>query len=357
MTRASILDVIKTIGELSKDGFFLYNPLTKALDYTNAALLKMFDISHASFSKQSEFFINHIIREDIDHLRSEYILFSEDGKAEDIEFRIKCHDGTIKNLVLSCYALQEKYIVGIIKDISPAKEHENYIINYGAKKDSLLDMVTHNLSGPLNISKNIIESLNKTINANDVRSITKHIELIRENTEHCIEIVNDFLEEEHLVSEQIHIKNNRFNVVDKLNTIIERIRKSYPDYNITVQCQHQDISINADDVKFLQIANNFISNAIKFSPANSTIEITIAETLEEVFITFKDQGIGIPKSLQDVLFQKNTPASRPGLNGEKSIGMGLYIVKKLTTLMNGKIDFESEENSGTTFTLTLPKGD
>jgi two-component system sensor histidine kinase VicK len=81
--------------------------------------------------------------------------------------------------------------------------------------------------------------------------------------------------------------------------------------------------------------------------------------VEESDFTFtlivKDDGIGIPDHLQPLVFKKYTPAGRQGLQGEKSIGVGLSIVKNLVSLMKGSIRFESKENKGATFFVTLPK--
>jgi two-component system sensor histidine kinase VicK len=273
-----------------------------------------------------------------------------------VEFRITGHDADIKNVSCDGYLLENgKYVVAIFKDITGMREHENYIINYGAKKNTLLDMVTHNLSGPLAISKNMIESLGNAIKGNDLKNVNAHLKLIEENTRHCIEIVTDFLEEEHLVSEHIYTKKNRFEVITKISTVLERFRKSYPDYHFNIQKNNNEFYISNDDVKFLQVLNNLISNAIKWSPSGSTIEIIIDDSGDTFNLTVSDHGIGIPDKLQDQVFKKYTPASRLGLKGEKSIGMGLYIVKKLVGLMDGAISFKSKENEGSSFTLSLPK--
>ena len=72
-------------------------------------------------------------------------------------------------------------------------------------------------------------------------------------------------------------------------------------------------------------------------------------------VSVKDNGIGVHEYLRPYLFKKNTPAGRPGLRGDKSTGMGLYIVKKLVDLMNGSISFESEQNEGSIFAVQFPK--
>jgi two-component system sensor histidine kinase VicK len=358
LTKSGIHNVIKAIGDLSHDGYFFYNTRAGTMEYTNNCLLEIFDISHASFSKEPAFFINHIETEDIDYLKSEFSRLENDHKVENIEFRLKCHDNGKKIVSCNAYLIEQgRYVVGIIRNISNQKQREDYIINYGAKKNSLLDMVTHNVSGPLTVSKNIIQSLENAVKKNDLKNVQSHIELIRNSTEHCIEIVTEFLEEEHLLSEEIYVKKNRFEVAEKLETILERIRKSYPDYQFIVHRSTSQIFIINDDVKFLQIANNLISNAIKFSKPGSSVDIKVEEDGHNVMIHFKDNGIGIPDNLKNELFQKYTPASREGLNGERSMGMGLYIVKKLAELMGGGVSFKSKENKGSTFTLTLPKGD
>jgi two-component system, OmpR family, sensor histidine kinase VicK len=356
MTKNNLLSVLEAIGNLSSDGVFMVSLRHNDLEYVNDAMVRMFDISHESFRHQPAFFINHIIPEELGHLQLEYNRLLTDQKIESVEFMVRSHEGYVKNISSSCYVLENgKYIVGILKDITNVREHENYIINYGAKKNALLDMITHNLSGPLNVSKNMITLLEDMVKRNEVDNIGSHIRLVRENAQHCIDMISEFIEEEHLVSEHIYTKKNRFDLVRKIDTVMERLRKAYPDHQFVVEKQFDALYISNDDVKFLQVLNNLVYNAVKWSPEGSAIEIILEDADNACSITVRDHGIGIPDHLKGLIFQRNTPAGRPGLRGERSIGMGLYIVKKLVALMNGTISFESEVNKGTTFTLKLPK--
>lgn len=356
VTKNNLLLILESIGRLSSDGILLFSVREKKLEYVNQALLQMFDISHQNFSHEPAFFLNHIPASDLEYLQAEFERLLKHGKVESVEFNVKDHQHRVRNLNASCYALENgKYIVGLFRDITADREHENYIINYGAKKNALLDMVTHNLSGPLMFSKTMIESLESMIQDKDFGNIKAQITLIKENTRHCIDVVTDFLEEEHLVSEQIHVKRSRFEVVDKVETVLERVRKSYPEFRFVITRNKEEIYINNDDVKFLQVVNNLLSNAVKWSPAKSVIEVIVREYESFITIDFHDHGVGIPKELQETIFQKKTQAMRPGLRGEKSIGMGLYIVKKLVGLMGGTVTLESEENKGTRVTLTFSR--
>jgi two-component system, OmpR family, sensor histidine kinase VicK len=356
ITMQSLLTVVAALGNMSSDGLFVYCKSDKKVEYANDAVLKLFDISHPSFGSQPQFYLSHVLPEEFDYLKNEFEKFQVNGKIENLEFSARTHDGSIRNLTISAYAMQNgDVVVGWLRDITQMRQHENYIINYGAKKNTLLDIVTYNLSCPLLISKNIIDSLDRLIDQNDIRKIQSHINVIKENTSHCIEVINEFLEEEHTVSEKIYTKSNRFDVIEKVESVLERFRKGYKDHYFVFHRESHQIFVSNDDVKFLQVINNLMSNAIKWSPAGSTIELRVEELENEILITVKDTGVGIPKDIQPFIFQRSSIASRPGLKGERSIGMGLYITKKLVSLMQGDLWFESEEGSGTTMFLKIAK--
>lgn len=96
---------------------------------------------------------------------------------------------------------------------------------------------------------------------------------------------------------------------------------------------------------------NLISNAIKYSPENSTIHIKIAMG-NNLTIHVTDSGIGIPESEQKHLFERFFRAKNS--TNIQGTGLGLHIVKKYAEMMNGTVTFNSKENEGTTFTVTLP---
>lgn len=356
MDRETLLLVLSDIGARSADGVLAVCLPQKKIEYVSKALQEMFDISHPSFAKEAAFFINHVVEDDLRYLEAEYDMLLNTGSIENVEFRIKAHDQRVKHIAVSAYVIDSgNFVVAFFRDITNTREHENYIINYGGKKNTLLDMITHNLSVPLAISKNLIKSLEQATGKMNDEHLQEHVRLIKENTKQCIELVNNFLEEEHLVSEQIHTKKNRFDVIEKMNTVLERFRKSYPDYHFVVETHASEISVSNDDVKFLQVINNLLSNAVKWSPAGSTVHTHVTGNEKHVIISVTDSGIGIPDRLKPFLFQRNTPASRPGLKGEKSIAMGLYIVRKLVILMGGEITFTSEEGKGSTFNFSILK--
>lgn len=113
--------------------------------------------------------------------------------------------------------------------------------------------------------------------------------------------------------------------------------------------------ILADAEKIGRVINNLLTNAIKFSFPNSTIEVSINDRGDDVEIAVKDEGIGIPADLQGKVFDVFTEAKRKGTSKEVTFGLGLSICKQLIEAHSGKIWLESKEGLGSTFFIQLHK--
>jgi len=109
-----------------------------------------------------------------------------------------------------------------------------------------------------------------------------------------------------------------------------------------------------DSMKFLQIINNLISNAVKFSDKNGTIRIHLEKLEGTSLLTVSDNGIGIPRKLQPFVFDKHTVAGRTAPNGQESVGLGMWIVKTFAEAHGGNVWLESEEGEGTTVYVEIP---
>jgi len=101
------------------------------------------------------------------------------------------------------------------------------------------------------------------------------------------------------------------------------------------------------------VFRNIITNAIKYAPNNGTISINTFKFNGSVKVEIGDNGIGISKENQEKLFKIDQPISTPGLQKEKSTGLGLIICKEFVTRNNGYLTFESELKKGSTFTISL----
>ncbi len=341
--------VLKLVGSLTSDGIFVYNMHTDELEYVNHSMVRIFDISHDSFRTQREFFINHVIKEDVDYLLAEFDRLKAGSAVENVEFHLRLHDGTIR--IFCCNAfLVDGRIIGFVRDITRQRENEQYVVNYGAKKDSLLDTIAQKLAEPLRCSNEMLEKMSDPPGSLD-SDVKDQVQCIRNTTTHCIEVVNEFLRDEHFTSENISIKRTRFDALEKIDYIVDGLRLSNPEKQVVVASDVARLYVNTDETKFMQIIQNLISNAVKFTKINGRIQIQASQMAKSFSITVTDDGIGIPDDLKPVIYEKYTPASRRGLRGERSNGMGLYIVNRLVSMLGGKISFESKEGEGSRFTI------
>ncbi len=113
--------------------------------------------------------------------------------------------------------------------------------------------------------------------------------------------------------------------------------------------QFSEISLDADKIE--QAMSNILGNAIEHSAAGTCMSVTLKEVNESIVFSVQDQGVGMSQEAMKQLF---TPFSKTGAvktGGEKSTGLGLTITRKIIEAHHGKITAESEEGSGTTFTI------
>ncbi|MBI2041796.1 MAG: PAS domain S-box protein [Candidatus Nealsonbacteria bacterium] len=112
--------------------------------------------------------------------------------------------------------------------------------------------------------------------------------------------------------------------------------------------------ISFDESLLGQVINNLLVNAVRYSVPDGKVMIKLEERPEHILLTIKDNGIGIPKDKQNRIFEKFFRADNAQKIQTEGTGLGLYITKMIVEIMGGKIWFESEENKGTTFYVSLP---
>ena len=113
--------------------------------------------------------------------------------------------------------------------------------------------------------------------------------------------------------------------------------------------------VEINEKEFVHVTHNLISNALKFTPHGGEIKVkTQLINGSRVLIEISDNGMGISQTLLPGVFDKFSKAGRKGLDGEKSTGLGMWIVKHIVKLHGGEITVKSEERKGTTFSILIP---
>jgi two-component system sensor histidine kinase VicK len=265
----------------------------------------------------------------------------------------------IKWISLHAYLIvkdKKKYaIAGFIEDITIQKENEENSSKFSIKKNSVLEILAHDLTGPIGVMQNIASLIKEQ--AKDNVLINEYTMLIEHICKRNIAMIRDLIQTEYLASSEIEITLERIDLVYKTNLIMHEYRRSEKKLAKTFRLTSSSDKIFAevDEIKYAQVINNLIGNAIKFTPDGGSISVDIKEQQDSILITVKDNGIGIPQQLQPFLFDRFTKARRPGLKGEECTGLGMSITKKMVELLKGKIGFESKEHQGTTFFIEIPQ--
>ncbi|MEQ8226157.1 MAG: HAMP domain-containing sensor histidine kinase, partial [Candidatus Eremiobacterota bacterium] len=118
----------------------------------------------------------------------------------------------------------------------------------------------------------------------------------------------------------------------------------------------EHLNITCDGEKLVEVVENLIDNAFKFTPKGGQIKLTAKEVDKDgISITVSDTGIGIPENLLDKIFLGTPLVSRKGLRSERGTGLGLSFCKKIIDMHGGTIEVESREEKGTKVVIYLPK--
>lgn len=219
------------------------------------------------------------------------------------------------------------------------------------EQNNFVNMVSHEITSPIGAIKSLIQVLDsKTIDPID----KNYYEMILKSLEHVLRVGNNLLMVGDLETYS-KIEKEGLDLKSLLNEILEEytpiaFRKNIMlFFNSTVD----ELRFPVEKEKFRFAISNLLSNAIKFSPKEKMVELKLEVENERPIIYVIDSGIGISEEQKQFLFQKFSKARRQGTLGEKSTGLGLYIVKEIIEKHGGKISFESKLKLGTTFKISL----
>jgi signal transduction histidine kinase len=251
-----------------------------------------------------------------------------------------------------------EFLTGIIEDDSARKSSLLNMQKINGWKDSILEILAHDLRGPIGMVKMLASAIDQQLDGNKNQQIRKWTKMIQEISIRNIRLIHALVKKESLDTEKVVLSKEAIDLVWEIGEVMKIYIDSQKDASKQFQFtySHQPIFARVDSMKFLQIINNLISNSIKFTGPEGSIKVHLEKLENSALITVSDDGIGIPKSLQPLLFKKYTEAGRTGLDGQESIGLGMWIVKSFTDAHGGRIWFESVEGSGTTINVEIPLG-
>ena len=218
-----------------------------------------------------------------------------------------------------------------------------------AEKNDMIDLLSHDLRSPVNR----ILGLSNLIKLDAETNNNIYADYINEECNNLLSVLENILL---MLKEDSRPFNlTRVNLYD---LIAETMR--FFDFMISEKKLHVAVSIDVSifisvqKELFIQAVRNIIGNAIKFSPDGMNILISAKEEAGMVSLSVRDEGLGFLPSDMEKIFDRFTSAGKKGTHGESSIGLGLYLSKKMIEKHNGMLYAQSEGiNKGATFTIVL----
>ena len=219
-------------------------------------------------------------------------------------------------------------------------------------QDEFISTVSHEMRTPLTSIRGFSQTLLSSWDRIDDENKKKFIKIIEDQSNRLINLVENILTVSKANAGNLVMKKVLINA--SIRSIIPMFQEQYKAHKFVFASQNDLPPARLDDDKFQQIMTNLIDNGCKYSSEGSTITITTESKGEYIVIKVKDEGVGIRKEDAEKLFKKFSRIENHLTSKTQGNGLGLYITKQLVDSMNGNITFESEENKGSTFSVTFP---
>lgn len=314
----------------------------------------------------------HAYRDSLDHLNNGL-------KNVDIDQVLREHDQKYRlSLLEKSSELQNTYVIGLsvflgmalclafviwlsyhrsrtnVKNLtelnSQMQQALSALENSQRENARLMKIVAHDLRNPIGAMSSMAELM--LDDDNRTEEDRGFLKLIKDSGTSSLELVNNLL---HMGgSSEGHFKKEEVNLADLVQHCADMLalRAAEKQQRLRLNLQPAVLWLNYE--KMWRVVSNLISNAIKFSPEGTVIEVSIEKDQKSVSLIVRDEGIGIPPEVGSKIFDVFTESKRKGTSGEESFGLGLSITKQIVEAHAGEISFESVPNQGTTFQIVLP---
>jgi two-component system sensor histidine kinase VicK len=340
--------------------FFAYHVQINKFIYLNTAFERLLNISRDKVLSNLPLLLDTVHPEDREHAMVSFSKMKERPQNQQVELRLLLADKTQKWIRINAYISRSpnaNMIVGIATDITADKDYSETLHKFNDKKNSILQILSHDLLGPLGNIQTSSTLLSENPKNKDDEQIMRLIKTISNNSKRSITMIRDLINEEFLETSEAAFVKQRVDIIERLRVVIDQYKQTPNSisHRFELVTSLASLYVTIDESKFTQAINNLLSNALKFTPDKGKIELVIEEKKTTILIKIRDEGIGIPTEMQPFLFDKFTKARRRGLNGEPSTGLGMSVIKTIIEWHKGQISFESTEGKGTVFNIEIPK--
>lgn len=292
------------------------------------------------------------VRSAHDHYLGEYVSGAQPRVLERTrELQAQRRDGQVFSIELRVSQFShhgQRKFIGLVRDISERKRVERM-------KSELVSIVSHELRTPLTSINGALGLIAGGALDTQPEQLRRMLQVAHQNSQRLARLIDDLLDMDKLVAGKMKFELK----VQPLAPILAQALDSSQGHAQQQQVRLRltavpAVQLNVDENRLQQVLANFLSNAVKFSPAGGTVELSAGARAGWARISVSDQGPGIPDEFRARIFQKFSQADSSDTRQKGGTGLGLAICKELVERMGGRIGFESEPGRGTCFWFELP---
>ena len=246
-------------------------------------------------------------------------------------------------------------VAGTTRDVTERKQLESSLVEADRRKDEFLATLAHELRNPLAPIRNAVHLL-KQPDAN-AATIDHARNLIERQLQHLMRLVDDLLEVSRITLGQVNLRSERVNLRSVLEDAFEALVPAARAraHRMTLDITTEELPVMGDTTRLSQVFQNLLDNAVKYTPERGEISLRAARQGEQVEISVRDNGIGVPVELQTRIFDLFTRVHPSDPIKSSGLGIGLALGRQLVELHQGKLEVRSGgAGGGSEFIVTLP---
>ena len=258
-------------------------------------------------------------------------------------------------------------LVAVLHDVTEQQKDER-------ERREFVSNVSHELRTPLTSMRSYIEALSDGA-WQDPEIAPQFLKVTQDETDRMIRMINDLLSLSRMDSGTSKIELEYVNLNEFFNYILDRFdmmlktdneqagkdnnqslpaHATHKQYSIRREITKRDLWVEIDQDKFMQVIDNIMNNAIKYSPDGGVISARLLETHNHVILSISDQGLGIPRQDINKVFDRFYRVDKVRSRQQGGTGLGLAISKEVIEALGGRIWVDSQEGKGSTFYISLP---
>jgi signal transduction histidine kinase len=256
-----------------------------------------------------------------------------------------------KTMLLNARTLRQgpdktSLILLAIEDITERKQLEQ-------QKDEFISIASHELKTPITSVKAYAQILGQRFRKIDDLKSVELAEKMDVQLDKLTSLIGDLLDVTKIEAGRIQFNESYFDFNELVNTTVEDLQRTTKKHRITKALQ-SPVTVYGDQDRLGQVINNFITNAIKYSPQADKIIIKTSVDKAKVTLGVQDFGLGLSKVDQAKVFERFYRVSGSDQNTYPGLGLGLYISSEIIKRHKGRIWVESKKNNGSTFCFSIP---